>query len=190
VKGAIWTPLGRRCNLVVGAKDGPLSFAASKRRFNYSTRHRVSHGAGPPTTHILHNRDPTICTRSYVKPHRTYRTPTKSSLVKAGYPPRPLTAVIPELPLSSLGIAPGDQLIVIQKSGSAASQSVPPSAPPLPIDQRAINQPVSLPPSSSSSGQVASPSSVVQSGGLDYVETEGGYLIHRVRVTAIFELVC
>ena len=37
-------------------------------------------------------------------------------LVKGGYPPQPLT-IIPELPVDSLGLKQGDQLVVTQKSG-------------------------------------------------------------------------
>src|SRR5712671_2093234 len=68
-------------------------------------------------------------------------------VVKVGYPPRSLTAVIPELPLSSLGLAPGDQLIVVQKSGSATPPpGVTSTAQSLPINPRAVvDPPASLP---------------------------------------------
>jgi len=100
-------------------------------------------------------------------------------VVKVGYPPRSLTAVIPELPLSSLGLAPGDQLIVVQKSGSAASPGVTSSAPSLPVDPRIVDAPASLPTLSSNPGRAASSAG---NGGPDYVEVNGGYLVHRVRV--------
>ncbi|KAH9980978.1 OTU-domain-containing protein [Lactifluus volemus] len=102
--------------------------------------------------------------------------------LKAGYPPRALTAVIPELPLSSLGLAPSDQLLVIQKSGSAAPPGVTPRAPTLPSQPHATarNPPTSPPPSSSNARQVAAAPSAPQRDGPDYVEAEGGYLIHLV----------
>jgi ubiquitin thioesterase OTU1 len=104
-------------------------------------------------------------------------------LVKAGYPPRALTGVIPELPISSLGLAPGDQLIVNQKSGSAAPLGAtptpgPPSALPA---ATVVNPQASLPPSSSNPRPAAASLSAVQSSGPDFVQTDGGYLVHRVR---------
>jgi len=99
--------------------------------------------------------------------------------LKAGYPPRSLTAVIPELPLSSLGLAPGDQLIVVQKSGSAASPGITSSAPSLPVDPRIVDTPASLPTLSSNPGRAGS-STAKRNAGPDYVEVNGGYLVHRV----------
>ncbi|KAI0293529.1 hypothetical protein BC826DRAFT_1014592 [Russula brevipes] len=99
--------------------------------------------------------------------------------LKVGYPPRPLTAVIPELPLSSLGLAPGDQLIVNQKSGSAASPGVTNRAPSLslPADARGTTS-RSTP--SSNAAQATPASSTPKKDGPDYVEVDGGYLIHRI----------
>jgi len=102
--------------------------------------------------------------------------PPSAQDLKAGYPPRPLTAVIPELPLASLGLAPGDQLIVNQKSGSAAPPGVTSStAPSLP--RAVVNPPASLPTLSSNAAQT---SSATGKGGPDYVEVDGGYLVHRI----------
>jgi hypothetical protein len=173
--------------LAVGVKHGSLSFATSKRRFDYSTGHRLCYGTRPPPNRILHNRYPSIVARSYAL-NSSYSPSALTFLqVKAGYPPRALTAVIPELPLSSLGLAPGDQLIVIQKSGSAASPGVTPRAPTLPSRPHptALNPPTSPPPSSSNARQVAAASSAPQRDGPDYVEAEGGYLIHWVRITVV-----
>ena len=110
-----------------------------------------------------------------------------SILVKAGYPPRALTGVIPELPISSLGLAPGDQLIVNQKPGSAA----PPGATPtpssaLPANPHAtvVNPHASLPPQSSNPRPAAPTLSAVQSSGPDFVQTNGGYLVHQARPIA------
>ena len=111
-------------------------------------------------------------------------------LVKAGYPPRALTAVIPELPISSLGLAPGDQLFVNQKSGSAAPLGVtptpgPPSALPANPHATVVNPQASLPPSSSNPRPVAATLSAVQSSDPDFVQTDGGYLVHRARAMVI-----
>lgn len=117
-------------------------------------------------------------------------------VVKAGYPPRALTAVIPELPLSSLGLAPGDQLIVVQKSGSAAPPGVTSAAP---TSSSPVNPaypdhtPAVARPTLSSNPRPAAPtrSTTTEDGGPDHVAMDGGYLIHRVRamnyVVLIFE---
>jgi len=110
--------------------------------------------------------------------------PPSAQDLKAGYPPRALTGVIPELPISSLGLAHGDQLIVNQKSGSAAHQGVTPTAPSaLPANAHAtvvVNPRASLPPSSSNTRPAATTLSAVQSSGPDYVQTDGAYLVHRI----------
>ncbi|KAI0043971.1 OTU-domain-containing protein [Auriscalpium vulgare] len=103
--------------------------------------------------------------------------PPSSQDLKAGYPPRQLTGVIPELPLSSLGLAPGDQIIVTQKTAAAPTASLV-SAPRLPVDPGAsiVNPPASL-------GRTAPPPRAVvppASSGPDHVRTEGGFLVHRV----------
>ena len=91
-------------------------------------------------------------------------------LVKAGYPPKSLT-LIPELPISSLGLSKGEQLIVNQNGGGQ---------PTIPTSTRSatgtsstglVQQPSARPPASVQSTK-AEPESV---------ETEGGYLVHRVR---------
>ncbi|VDC06647.1 unnamed protein product [Peniophora sp. CBMAI 1063] len=94
--------------------------------------------------------------------------------LKIGYPPTALEAVIPELPLSSLGIKSGDQIMVTQKSGAPPiNQSTRPTAPPLPAEPRGVNTnpPASLPPPSAPSSNKS---------GLEYVSVEGGYLVHRI----------
>ncbi|KAL0577873.1 ubiquitin-specific protease otu1 [Marasmius crinis-equi] len=91
-------------------------------------------------------------------------------IVKTGYPPRSLT-LISELPLSSLGLAKGDQLIVAETSDPAVRG---PSA------QAAANQGIRPPPSSSQRETARSQPSQNQSSGPESVETDGGYLVHRV----------
>ncbi|KAF8478372.1 OTU-domain-containing protein [Russula ochroleuca] len=107
--------------------------------------------------------------------------PPSAQDLKAGYPPRSLTAVIPELPLSSLGLAPGDQLIVVQKSGSATPPGVTSAAPSLlPANPNPHPPPAARPTPSSNPRQVAPVLSTAEDDGPDYVEVDGGYLIHRV----------
>jgi len=109
--------------------------------------------------------------------------PPSAQDLKAGYPPRALTGVIPELPISSLGLAPGDQLIVNQKPGSAAAPGAtftPPSALPAnPTNATIVSPHVSLP-QSSNPRLVAPTRSAVESSGPDSVRTAGGYLVHRI----------
>jgi ubiquitin thioesterase OTU1 len=151
-----------------------------------------------------------IFTVSEIPPSAQDRTLTTSDLahahthslytVKAGYPPRALTAVIPELPLSSLGLAPGDQLLVVQKSGSAAAAAPSSTLSSSPANQTypghthtpAAARPAHTPSSSSNLRQVAAPTlstTIKDDGRPDYVAMDGGYLIHRVRVPA-FNCVC
>ncbi|KAI0306309.1 OTU-domain-containing protein [Multifurca ochricompacta] len=109
--------------------------------------------------------------------------PPSAQDLKVGYPPRSLTAVIPELPLSSLGVAPGDQLIVVRKSGSAAPPSVTPTAPPSSANPRAtlVNSPASSLSRPPPNPRPAAPAfSTPQRDGPDFIEMGGGYLVHRI----------
>jgi hypothetical protein len=172
-------------NVRLKVEDGSLSHTASKRRLNITTRLGVRDGAGSPTGNILRIRYPPFCSRPCAHRQSCLRS-TFSCIfaVKAGYPPRSLTAVIPELPLSSLGLAPGDQLIVNQKSGSAAPPTgVTSTAQSLPTNPRAlVNPAASLSTPSSNAAQAAPALSTTRSGSPDHVEVDGGYLVHRVRV--------
>jgi len=184
------------------SSDGSLPFTTPKGCINYTTRHRVRDSARSPPSHIRHIRNPTFCPRSYAYYQRT-RSPHSHSLytVKVGYPPRALTAVIPELPLSSLGLAPGDQLIVVQKSGSAAAAapstlSSSPVNPAYPGHTPAAGRPTHTPSSNSNPnprqvGGAPTLSTIIKDDGRpDYVTMDGGYLIHRVRVPSLIALHC
>jgi hypothetical protein len=192
----LWSIL--RVNVSVEGRDGSLPLTTPKGCLNHTTRPRVRHSAGSPPGHIRHIRNPTICPRSYalplailylIPPHTYY---THLYAVKAGYPPRSLTAVIPELPLSSLGLAPGDQLIVVQKSGSAAPSGVSvaaptgtSSSPSSPVNPAYPGHtPAAARPTPSSN---PAPSKI-EDVGPDYVSTDGGYLIHTVRSELLSEL--
>jgi ubiquitin thioesterase OTU1 len=105
--------------------------------------------------------------------------------VKAGYPPKELT-IVSQLPLESLGLKPGDQLIVSElpdASTNPVTQSPPSgrrsdgnlSAQPTPAytpSVSAFDLPTSVPPSA------------------DYVDTDGGVLIHRVSLTCLAVIDC
>lgn len=91
-------------------------------------------------------------------------------LVKAGYPPRSLT-LISQLPVSSLGLQKGDQIIVTQLENSVSPltrQTSPPKIPPSTI--LGVNPPISS----------RSPPQAKEAIGDEYVDTDGGVLIHRV----------
>jgi hypothetical protein len=178
----------------VEGSDGSLPLTTPKGCLNPTTRHRVRDGAGSPPSHIRRIRNPTICPRSYAyyqrfrSPHSPHTHTHTLYAVKAGYPPRALTAVIPELPLSSLGLAPGDQLIVVQKSGSAAAptfSSSPPVNPAYPGHTPAAATLARPTPSSNSNPRQVAPTrtalSTIEGDGPNYVTMDGGYLIHRVR---------
>jgi ubiquitin thioesterase OTU1 len=126
-------------------------------------------------------------------PHSPHTHTTFLYAVKTGYPPRALTAVIPELPLSSLGLAPADQLIVVQKSGSAAAPtpSTLSSSPVNPGHTPAAARSTHTPSSNSNPRQVVAPAlstTIEDDGRPDYVTADGGYLIHRVRVPSLIAL--
>jgi hypothetical protein len=90
--------------------------------------------------------------------------------VKAGYPPKGLT-LIPELPISSLGLSKGEQLIVNQNSGGQSTRSTPARSAAAVSTTGEVPQPNSQP-----SGPVQPTKNEP-----DSIEVEGGYLVHRVR---------
>jgi len=95
--------------------------------------------------------------------------PPSQQEIKSGYPPQSLT-IVPELPLSSLGLKASEQIIVNQKVTPATKR--PPS-------------PARTAPSSLASGSLpgSAPRSSVSkptNNGPDSVETSSGVLIHRI----------
>lgn len=84
-------------------------------------------------------------------------------ILKAGYPPRSLT-LIPELPVSSLGLEKGDQIIANEVSNSVLSGDTSQGVGPSPVATRSTKP----------------PGSVSKISGPDSVEVEGSFLIHRV----------
>ncbi|KAF9792054.1 hypothetical protein BJ322DRAFT_1206742 [Thelephora terrestris] len=89
--------------------------------------------------------------------------------VKAGYPPKGLT-LIPELPISSLGLSKGEQLIVNQNSGGQSTRSTPARSAAAVSTTGEVPQPNSQP-----SGPVQPTKNEP-----DSIEVEGGYLVHRI----------
>ena len=90
-------------------------------------------------------------------------------LVKVGYPPKSLT-LIPELPISSLGLSKGEQLIVNQNGGGQSTRSVPTRSATDTSSAGLVSQPRAWP----------SPLVEPTKNEPDSIETEGGYLVHRV----------
>ncbi|EEB88910.1 hypothetical protein MPER_13060 [Moniliophthora perniciosa FA553] len=94
-------------------------------------------------------------------------------LLKTGYPPRSLT-LIPELPLSSLGLMQGDQLIVAEDTSDPASNKPAPASRSTAAAIPSSSVPASAPSRSKVSSQRASSDP-------EHVETDdGGFLVHRV----------
>lgn len=83
--------------------------------------------------------------------------------MKSGYPPKALT-LIPELPLSSLGLQRGEQLIVTSKPG-------------IPQPSPTISAPAARPQPVASA---PTPALNVGKSADGFVETEAGTLVHRV----------
>ncbi|KAF8511946.1 OTU-domain-containing protein [Hysterangium stoloniferum] len=95
--------------------------------------------------------------------------PPSLQSLKAGYPPQPLTA-IPQLPLSSLGLKRGEQLLVTQASGGGISHA--------PQSTVTSPSPGLNPPNISSQQPITQHRK--QGLGDEYVQTDGGVLVHRV----------
>ncbi|KAI0934280.1 hypothetical protein AcV5_006176 [Taiwanofungus camphoratus] len=107
--------------------------------------------------------------------------PPSQQDLKAGYPPQPLT-LIPELPLESLGLKQGEQLIVTQKTSTSLPRAMPRPDPTFSSISGAS-------PAAAMTGLTASqvretPASSranpVNPNAPDSVPLEGGYLVHRI----------
>ncbi|KAG6814534.1 hypothetical protein H0H92_000061 [Tricholoma furcatifolium] len=108
--------------------------------------------------------------------------PSRQSL-KSGYPPQALT-LIPDLPIESLGLKSGEQIIVSELPDAAPptvpSTSRSSAAPASPFD--ALISPAPPPSRPAIPVPVAARGSRTppRSTGPDHVETEGGVLVHRI----------
>jgi len=110
--------------------------------------------------------------------------------VKSGYPPRPLT-VVPELPVSSLGLQRGDQIIVSEAPADVTpgSSSISPQSP----SRSAAAPSRSAPTRTSVPAPAPAPTLKPTESGPDAVEVDGSFLVHRVRIGASFmitRLIC
>jgi len=100
--------------------------------------------------------------------------------LKAGYPPHSLT-LIPELPLTSLGLSIGEQLIVNTKqpgSGLSSSAGLITSPRGPSAQDSAIFGSGRLP--TSQATPIPTSPARVDTSEPDFVETDGGFLIHRI----------
>jgi ubiquitin thioesterase OTU1 len=98
--------------------------------------------------------------------------------VKKGYPPQSMT-LVPELPFSSLGLKPGEQIIVGQNAGPSVSKRNPESNGG-PVSSRSGNNATAIYPSVPMPPVQTLPKPSVPS--QDHVEAEGGVLVHRVSI--------
>ncbi|KAJ7271983.1 hypothetical protein B0H12DRAFT_1177589 [Mycena haematopus] len=117
--------------------------------------------------------------------------PSRQTL-KSGYPPRTLT-IVPELPMSSLGLVPGEQMIVSEMAdGSGLARTTKPHSSSSPFlnptsgstsrAAPAVSAPSSAAPASPPSRPIPATSRAPASApsGPDAVETDGSFLVHRV----------
>ncbi|KII88383.1 hypothetical protein PLICRDRAFT_54223 [Plicaturopsis crispa FD-325 SS-3] len=104
--------------------------------------------------------------------------PPSQQDLKSGYPPQSLT-VIPELPLESLGLKKGEQIIVNQKVDHSSRG---PASPPKPRSTPSLLAPSSSAPAPTTSSPSNAPQRTipVDPSRPDFVETDGGVLVHRV----------
>ncbi|CAE7229463.1 unnamed protein product [Rhizoctonia solani] len=127
---------------------------------------RVRHPKGVSTLQVDLNSDSATVLSLQQSIHELSGLLPSQQELKSGYPPKALT-LIPELPLSSLGLQKGDQLTVIAKPGSASNAVEPgPTAVPSFAPRPVVSAPVPAPsPGAANDG---------------FVETAVGTLIHRV----------
>ncbi|KAG9124435.1 ubiquitin-specific protease otu1 [Ceratobasidium sp. 392] len=126
---------------------------------------RVRHPKGVSTIQVDLNSDsPTVLSLQQSIYELSGLLPSQQEL-KTGYPPKAL-ALVPELPLSSLGLQRGDQITVTLNTNSATPTSS--ARPPAPA-----STPRTQPASTPTSAPKATP------GSDGFVETPAGTLVHR-----------
>lgn len=152
--------------------NGTVTTEAPQRCLHHSDRSRVCDCSGSLARDLQNHRNPALTTGWYASHPKFFRPQFTLSgfTVKAGYPPKGLT-LIPELPISSLGLSKGEQLIVNQNGrGQGTNSAAPRSATGVPstgvAQQPSTRRPALTQPTTNEP---------------DSVETEGGYLVHRVR---------
>ncbi|KAF9475865.1 OTU-domain-containing protein [Pholiota conissans] len=141
---------------------------------------RLRHPKGVATIDVPFDAPYSVADLQHAVYAATQIVPSRQTL-KAGYPPRALV-LVPELPVSSLDLQRGDQLIVSESatpSGSSAPAASATSAAPAqsPSTQRAGPAVSTLPPLELARRPAAQPN---PTSGPDHVELDGSFLIHRV----------
>ena len=168
------SPPNKTCSLPDSSRshDGTITTETSQRRFYDPDRSRVCDRPGSLARDLQNHGNPALTTGWYVSYPRFIgaRLILTHFSVKVGYPPKSLT-LIPELPISSLGLSKGEQLIVNQNGKAQNIKSTPASSAIGPSDPSVVQQ--------SSARPLAPVQPTVNEP--DSVETEGGYLVHRVR---------
>ncbi|KAF8682241.1 OTU protein [Rhizoctonia solani] len=127
---------------------------------------RIRHPKGVSTLQVDLNSDSATVLSLQQSIHELSDLLPSQQELKSGYPPKALT-LIPELPLSSLGLQRGDQITVTAKPGSV-SATTGPSVPTAPVS-------APRPPAS-----VQTPKASTGSTNDGFVETDVGTLVHRV----------
>ncbi|CAE6420575.1 unnamed protein product [Rhizoctonia solani] len=127
---------------------------------------RIRHPKGVSTLQVDLNSDSTTVLSLQQSIHDLSGLLPSQQELKSGYPPKALT-LIPELPLSSLGLQRGDQITVIAKPGSVVT-SAGSSVPAVPVSGP---QPVVSAPAPRASTDPTNDG---------FVETDVGTLVHRV----------
>ncbi|KIY43494.1 OTU-domain-containing protein [Fistulina hepatica ATCC 64428] len=143
---------------------------------------RVHHPQGIATVELPDGDDVTVLDLQN-KIHEVTGIVPPAQILKSGYPPRTLV-LVPELPLSSLGLSPREKIVVSEDPHASHSPSVP-----SPRLSTTTSEPPSLPPLSTRPAvtprspprpQPVSQPVPPSSGGPDYVDTDSGVLVHRV----------
>ncbi|KAJ6497042.1 hypothetical protein C8R47DRAFT_1175820 [Mycena vitilis] len=150
---------------------------------------RLRHPKGVSTIQVAFDKDDFTVQDLQQEIYAVTEIPPSRQNLKSGYPPRTLT-IVPELPLSSLGLSAGEQIIVSDNGSGDANQPHPPSSPFLNPSStsssrtsHAVSTAPSLraspasPPSRPTPAAVRPPAST---SGPDAVETDGSFLVHRV----------
>ncbi|KAJ6502351.1 hypothetical protein C8R45DRAFT_976340 [Mycena sanguinolenta] len=152
---------------------------------------RLRHPKGVSTIEVSFSEDFTVQDLQQEIFAVTEILPSRQAL-KSGYPPRTLT-IVGELPISSLGLAPGEQIIVSETAeDSGIARTTKPNSSSSPFLQPVSSSSSRAAPAASapsSRGPASAPSrptpatSVAPasaSSGPDAVETDGSFLVHRV----------
>ena len=152
------------------SRNGAVAIETSERCLYDTNRSRVCNRSGSLARDLQNRGNTALATGWYVSHVQLIELTMKDLSVKVGYPPKSLT-LIPELPISSLGLSKGEQLIVNQNGGGPSTKSTPTRS------TTSTSSPAVVPQPSTRPSAPAQPTTNKP----DSVETEGGFLVHRVR---------